>query len=160
MSLGGVTMKQVAVEQSVAADPMVVYGLISDVTRMGEWSPETKSCRWLKGASSAEVGARFRGSNQHGWHRWSTTCTVTAAEPGKLFAFNVDLLNLPVAAWEYEITPEDGGSRVTERWTDRRATWVEKLSPLGTGVTDRAERNRSTMTETLSRLRLAAEAGP
>ena len=53
----------------------------------------------------------------------------------------------------------DGQSRVTERWTDRRAGGVEKLSPLGTGVTDRAERNRSTMTETLSRLRQATEAG-
>jgi polyketide cyclase/dehydrase/lipid transport protein len=150
-------MKQVAVEEVVAADPMVVYQLISDVTRMGEWSPETKSCRWLKGASSAEVGARFRGSNQNGWHRWSTTCTVTTADPGKVFAFKVDLLNTPVATWEYEITPEEGGCRVTERWTDCRPNWLEKVSPLGTGVTDRGERNRLTMSETLSRLRDAAE---
>jgi uncharacterized protein YndB with AHSA1/START domain len=153
-------VNQLAVEEHIAADPVAVYQLISDITRMGDWSPETKSCRWVKGARSAEVGARFRGSNRNGWHRWSTTCTVTAAEPGKRFAFNVDVLGMPVATWEYEIAAAEGGCRIIERWTDRRASWLEKLSPLGTGVKDRGEHNRSTMAETLSRLRQAAVPQP
>ena len=151
-------MKELAVDEHVGADPVSVYELISDVTRMGEWSPETTSCRWLQGADSAAVGARFKGSNRQGWHRWSTTCTVTAADPGSRFAFDVGLFGIAVATWEYEIAAQDGGCRVTERWIDRRPKWLEKVSPLGTGVGDRSERNRATMTETLSRLRRAAEA--
>ena len=62
-----------------------VYGLVADVTRMGEWSPETTSCRWRRQAGGAEVGARFRGANRNGWHRWVTVCRGTAAEPGSEF---------------------------------------------------------------------------
>lgn len=150
-------MDEVSVEEHISANPEVVYELVSDVTRMGEWSPETNSCRWVGGAGGATVGARFKGSNRHGWHRWSTTCKVTAAEPGKQFGFDVDLLGIPVARWEYDIYSEDDGCRVTERWTDRRPAWLVKVSPLATGVDDRAGHNRATMTETLSRLRRTAE---
>jgi hypothetical protein len=150
-------MNEIAVDETVAADPLSVYQLISDVTRMGEWSPETLSCRWLKGADSARVGARFKGSNRNGWRRWSTTCTVTSADPGSRFAFDVDLFGVPVATWQYDITAQGGGCRVTEHWIDRRPRWLEAVSPLGTGVADRSERNRATMTETLSRLKRAAE---
>lgn len=151
-------MKELSVEERMSADPGSVYDLISDVTRMGEWSPETTSCRWVAGASGPAVGARFRGTNRNGWRRWSTACKVTAAEPGRRFAFEVGLLGTPVATWEYDIEPDGEGCRVVERWTDRRPAWLEKLSPLATGVGDRAERNRTTMSETLSRLRRAAEA--
>ena len=37
----------------VAAPPELVYDLISDVTRMGEWSPECYRCEWLDGATAA-----------------------------------------------------------------------------------------------------------
>lgn len=150
-------MTDIVVEERMAAPPAVVYQLVSDVTRMGEWSPETTSCRWLGGAVSATVGARFKGSNRRGWHRWSTTGRVTSAEPGRRFAFDVDLFGIPVAEWAYDIAAEEGGCRVTERWADRRPTWLEKVSPLATGVTDRAEHNRAGMAETLRRLRAAAE---
>jgi|SRR5579872_688439 len=152
-------MKAVSVEERIAADPTSVYELVSDVTRMGEWSPETTSCRWVGGARSAAVGSRFKGANRHGWHRWSTTCQVIAADPGRRFAFDVNLAGIPIARWEYEIDSDDGGCRVTERWTDRRPAWLEKVSPLATGVGDREHHNRATMTETLSRLRRAAESG-
>jgi hypothetical protein len=151
-------MKEVAVDRRIEADPGVVYDLVSDVTRMGQWSPETVSCRWLGGATSAVVGARFKGSNRHGWHRWSTTCAVTAAERGRRFAFEVGLMGLPIAKWEYDIDAQGNGCRVTERWIDARPGWMEKLSPLATGVSDRAEHNRQTMTDTLTRLKQVAEA--
>lgn len=37
----------------VDAPPEIVYGVVSDVTRMGEWSPETVKCAWLDGAVGA-----------------------------------------------------------------------------------------------------------
>jgi hypothetical protein len=40
----------------IAAPPEVVYDLLADITRMGEWSPECYRCVWLDGATAAQVG--------------------------------------------------------------------------------------------------------
>jgi hypothetical protein len=80
-------MSEVRVTAEVHADAGVVHRLVSDVTRMGEWSPETTSCRWLTDAGP-RVGARFRSTNRYGFRRWSTPCTVTAAVEGRR-AFSV-----------------------------------------------------------------------
>lgn len=53
----------------IEAPPDKVFQLVSDVTRMGEWSPECRRCRWLDGVSSPVVGTRFRGQNRRGWVR-------------------------------------------------------------------------------------------
>jgi hypothetical protein len=45
----------------MAASTERVWDLVSDVTRVGEFSPETFEAEWLGGASGPEVGARFRG---------------------------------------------------------------------------------------------------
>ena len=63
----------------IAASPDVVYGVVSDVTRMGEWSPETVACEWIEGATGPSVGARFKGTNKRGIARWSTKPKVVAA---------------------------------------------------------------------------------
>src|SRR5262245_18234309 len=60
----------------IEAAPQTVYALITDVTRMGEWSPETRRAEWVGGATGPAVGARFRGHNKLGIARWSMTPTV------------------------------------------------------------------------------------
>jgi uncharacterized protein YndB with AHSA1/START domain len=149
----------VAVTVEVAAPPERVWALVSDVTRMGEWSPETTACDWVGDADGPEVGARFRGRNQIGWRRWSTTCTVTAADPGRRFAFRVASVGgLPVADWSFEMAPTEGGCRVTESCTDRRGRIMHTLGRLVTGVADRDAHNRPGMEQTLARLSAAATA--
>jgi hypothetical protein len=96
----------------IAATPDVVYATVSDVTRMGEWSPETVRCEWIDGATGPVVGARFKGSNKRGFVRWSNTPEVIAAEPGKEFAFDV----AGDTRWRYTFQPEEGGTRVTEQF--------------------------------------------
>jgi len=152
-------MAQVRVEREVGAPAETVWAMVSDVTRMGEWSPENAGGRWLGGATGPEVGARFRGRNQRGWHRWSTACTVVESEPGRSFAFEVTAAGLKVARWGYELEPTASGCRVTETWDDQRQGWlIGAIGRLGTGVADRAEHNRHSMEETLERLARAAEA--
>lgn len=53
------------------ADPERVWDRVSDITRMGEWSPERERAEWLEGTGAA-VGACFRGYNRRGKVRWST----------------------------------------------------------------------------------------
>jgi uncharacterized protein YndB with AHSA1/START domain len=145
------------VTESIAADPELVYKLVSDVTRMGEWSPETTSCRWLGGASGPAVGARFRGSNRRGPVRWATTCTVISAEPGREFAFSVAYGLFPVSVWSYTFEPTEAGCMVTESWVDRRPLWMRVASPAVMAIVDRGEHNRASMQQTLAALKKAAE---
>ena len=150
----------VEVTEDIAADPVEVWRLVSDVTRMGSWSPETTSCRWIGGATGPAVGARFRGTNKRGPLLWQTTCTVTAAEPGRRFAFDVTFGPAAIATWSYDIEPAAGGCVVTESWSDRRAGAMRLASMPVMGIRDRAAHNRRGMVATLAALKAAAEARP
>ena len=149
----------VQVDRTIAAPPEKVWSLISDVTRMGEWSPETTSCEWVGGATGPAVGAKFKGRNTVGNKSWTTTCVVTDSTPGQAFGFLVKVGPLDIARWLFLVEPADGGCRVEERWTDRRSGLGKVLGRLATGVADRAEHNRETMETTLERLAAAAGSG-
>lgn len=149
----------VSVEREIAAPPERVWALIADMTRMGEWSPENRGGTWLDGATGPAPGGRFKGRNQSGFRRWSTICTVTDCEPGRVFAFDVFKGPFAVARWSYHIEPVGDGCRVTERWTDRRSAVFAHIGGVVSGVRDRAAHNRAGMVATLDRLAAAAEAG-
>jgi hypothetical protein len=144
-------------QRTVLATPETAWGLVADITRMGEWSPETTSAVWRQGATGPVLGARFRGTNQMGSKTWRSTGTVTTCEPGRRFAFDVSIGPFRVARWAYEFEPTVDGCSVTELWEDRRGVLVTWLSPLITGTKDRARRNMETMTVTLDRIAAAAQ---
>ena len=101
----------------IAAPAELVWDLVSDITRIGEFSPETFEAQWLDGASGPRAGARFRGHvrrNGRGPVYW-TTCTVTASEPGREFAFAVGGPgSTTVNTWRYQLEPVADGTDVTE----------------------------------------------
>jgi uncharacterized protein YndB with AHSA1/START domain len=148
---------EVSVNEEIVAPGEHVWAMVSDVTRMGEWSPETEAGVWLKGATEATPGARFRGTNRNGKKHWSTTATVIRAEPGREFAFRVSAGGFQVAEWGYSLEPTSDGCRVTETWIDRRGLVTRTLGKQVTGVADRASHNRRGMEQTLGRLKAAAE---
>ncbi len=141
----------------IAASGDALYALVSDVTRMGEWSPENVGGRWLGGATAPAVGARFRGSNRRGWRRWSTTCTVVAADPGCGFAFDVSVAGIPASHWTYEFRPDGDATVVTETWTDRRPRWFALLAGATMGIDDIRAHNQENMRATLANLATVAE---
>lgn len=122
----------------IAVRPDELYPLLADPSQMRRWSPENT------GAVAAEpgpagVGTVFVGTNRRGPLRWSTECVVTAAEPGVRFAFQVRVwglrrptVRIANASWEYRLQDVEGGTRVTETWTDDRP-WPDGLA----GVVDR-----------------------
>lgn len=151
-------MSDVDVSADISAPAEKVWSLVSDITRMGEWSPENRGGRWISGASGPSTGAKFRGSNAKGLRRWTTTCTVTDATPGKRFAFDVDYAGVAIATWEYDFTDTGSSTRVTESFTDRRPSWMKLASGPVMGVLDRNAHNRRGMEQTLAALKKAAEA--
>jgi hypothetical protein len=144
---------------TIDASPDAVYDLVSDVTRMGEWSPETKNCEWIDGATGPEVGARFKGTNANKFARWSTKPTVVTADRGREFAFVTQHFGRDATRWSYQLEPAADGTVVTESFemlfdVPFYFRWSERLLM---GVTDRHADLERNMAETLQRLKTAAE---
>lgn len=99
----------------IAASTDDLYAMVSDVTRMGEWSPVCRWCRWDEGPEpGARVGAWFTGYNEDDGREWDTHCEVVAADPGREFAFAVAGT---FVRWTYTFeTVAGGGTRLTETW--------------------------------------------
>ena len=90
-----------------------LYDMVSDVTRMGEWSPVCKYCWWDDG-DSARVGAWFTGHNESPERVWDTRSQVVVAERGREFAF---LVGQAWIRWGYTFIPQEGGGTLlTESW--------------------------------------------
>jgi uncharacterized protein YndB with AHSA1/START domain len=102
---------QVVVDFTIDKDPAEVWDLITDVSRIGEWSPECASGAWLDGGS-AKPGARFEGLNRYeGGFEATVTCVVTEAEEPGVFEWVVldpseDPAH-PGSVWRYELAPGD-----------------------------------------------------
>lgn len=143
---------------AVAAPADSVYDLVSDLPRMGEWSPECERVTWRGGATSAAKSAQFLGHNRAGPIRWMTQGEVVTAEHGRHLAFEIRFGPMPIARWEYFIVPDDADPStctVVEEWTDRRPGWYR--APADRAFGSRVEINRRGIVETLANLKNAAE---
>lgn len=150
-----------AVTLHVDADPQHVWELVSDITRMGTYSPEVFEAEWLDGATGPAVGARYRGHvkrNERGPTYW-TVCKVTECVPGEVFEFAVVMRDAVVNTWRYEFAPgAGGGTDVTESFRLADNLFTKLWRPLGGFL--RENRNRRDMLRTLERVKAAAEAPP
>jgi hypothetical protein len=143
------------VTERIAAPAATLWELVSDVTRMGQWSPETRRASWVRGADRPAVGARFRGYNRRGvLQRWATTPRVTVCEPAREFTFVLGVGRQEFVVWRYRFEPVDGGTDVTESFTVRGYALYGLLRPR------RRERQLvDGMRTTLRELKRVAEAG-
>jgi uncharacterized protein YndB with AHSA1/START domain len=142
------------------ASPERVWGLVSDITNTGRWSPETFEAEWLDGATGPAVGVRFRGHvrrNGVGPVYW-TTCEITACEPGREFAFAVVIAGRHVNVWRYVFEAADGGVDVTESFSLARTPFFRLYWALLGWARNRT--NVDGMQETLNRIKAVAEAEP
>ena len=144
----------------IEAPPERVYELVSDITRMGEWSPECRRCTWVRGATGPEVGARFLARNKgRRGPSWFTLPVVTVAEPGTEFAFNRSGPGIGSYTWRYVMEGTPTGTRLTESYDAERPlpgvmAW---LTQKWVGGSDRDEDLREGMQVTLRRIKAAAE---
>ena len=142
----------------MAASPDKVWGVVTDITRVGEFSPETFEAEWLDGSSGPAVGARFRGHvrrNGRGPVYW-TTCSVTACEPEREFAFAVGGLgSKAVNTWRYQLEPADGGTDVTESFQLADNAAIRLYWAIAGRA--RGRTNENGMRKTLERMKSAVE---
>jgi uncharacterized protein YndB with AHSA1/START domain len=130
---------EVAVD--VAASPAQVWAVVSDPTRVGEWSHECRTATWCPGDTRAVVGARFRGNNKQRAMRWSRTCTITELEPERLLVYRTNGGVPPDSTeWRFGLEPVDGGTRLTQSF---RILKFPRLMELATVAFVPAHRDRS-----------------
>jgi uncharacterized protein YndB with AHSA1/START domain len=146
----------------VSAPPEKLYDLVSDVTRMGEWSPENVKSEWIDGATGPTVGARFKGSNKNKLARWTTKPRVVAAEPGKEFAFVVPAIvgNKDLTKWTYRFEQDaGGGTGITESFeiVNDLPWYINFGDRYVLGIKDRKADLEHAMQKTLGCIKKAAE---
>jgi RimJ/RimL family protein N-acetyltransferase len=100
----------------VAVTPDVAYDAVTDLPRMGEWSPENRGGEWIEPASRAAVGATFRGRNRGGAGEWETVATVIEADRPTEFAFCVAPPGEAGTTWRWTFRATGEGTTVTERF--------------------------------------------
>ncbi len=142
----------------VARSPEALYDMVSDVTRMGEWSPVCTACWWDDG-DGPRVGAWFTGRNELPERTWETRSQVVAADRGREFAFEV---NGGWVRWGYTFTAVVSGTLVTESWVFLPAGFSGFHDRYGDDASDqianRTEAAHQGIPVTLAAIKKAAEA--
>jgi Polyketide cyclase / dehydrase and lipid transport len=143
-------------EITIDLDSVTVWRMISDVTRTWEWSPDVIHSAWLDPGPT--VGARFESSNRMPIvRRWRSLSTVTAADPGRRFAFAVGSNpDDPNTTWTWDLEPTSEGTTVRLSYEMRHEPPIVLLYYR---LTRRSERVRESVAATLRRLKAVAE-GP
>ena len=148
------------IEQSteIAATPEKVWSIVSDLKRMGEWSPQCRKV--IVRGGTVKLGAKTINVNKRGLLVWPTTAKVVRFEPNKQIAYRIAENH---TVWGFEITPTDTGVRLTERREAKngKTTKVSStLVDLAFGGNDSFEAElEEGMRETLVKIKAAAERG-
>lgn len=142
----------------VARPADVLYEMVSDVTRMGEWSPVCRACWWDEGAGP-RTGCWFTGRNEVPGRVWETRSLVVTADPGREFAW---VVGGSWVRWGYALAPIAGGTRLTESWQFLPAGIARFHERYGADaqaqIDDRGRAARSGIPATLAAIKAAAEA--
>lgn len=151
--------KSARLEVEVDATVQQVWEVVSDVTRIGEWSHECRSARWLGSCDGPVPGVLFRGRNRAGWARWSRTSQIVVVDPPRELVWRTVPTRLfpDSTEWRIRLEPRGGGTLITQSFSVRRAPWLlDRLYAwLIPAHQDRDER----LVEDLTRIGAAARRG-
>jgi hypothetical protein len=144
----------------IATSPDALYDMVSDVTRMGAWSPICTACWWDEG-DGPTVGAWFTGRNETPSRTWETRSQVVSAEPGREFAWTV---GGGWVRWSFTMADEgDGTTTLMESWSFLDAGidgFHERYGEDAEAqITERTQAAHRGIPLTLAAIKLAAETG-
>ena len=141
----------------IDAPPERVWGLVSDVLRMPDWSPQVESTRLRSGFDSVGLGTQFTNRNRDGELVWTTHAEVVRFEPYREIAYRIEE-NWVI--WSFAITAEgDGVELVQRRETPEGISdlSLELTNGFMGGVEVFTASMRAGMRQTLERIKAEAE---
>jgi len=148
--------RELRAEADVAAPPEQVWALLTDFSRMPDWSPELVRMLPLR-RGGLRVGQWYLGVNRRKAVIWPTRSVVAEVEPVRALAWDTRSSG---ARWIWELEAAAGGTRVVHRRpVPRRLTGLSRAFAaafLG-GTTEHADELEAGMAETVARLKSAAE---
>lgn len=141
----------------INATPAQVWAVVSDPTRMPEWSPQTR--RVLMRGESARLGSTTYNVNRRGAKIWVTRSKVTHFEPDRRIAWTVKENR---AVWSFDLESLDDGTHtrlIQRRDVSNDTSKISKaLIERFLGGEQAFERELTTgMRQTLQRIRLETE---
>jgi len=141
-------------EIEINAPVAKVWSLVSDLSRMPQWSPQ---CRIMKALGPIRPGTRTINLNRRGLLFWPTTSVITEVVPERKFAFRIPL---NTTVWSYELEPTATGTRLIE--TRHAENGVPAVSTVVTkaalgGVDSFEQELLEGMSQSLARIKAAAE---
>ncbi|MEO6472099.1 MAG: SRPBCC family protein [Aeromicrobium sp.] len=101
--------EEISASIDIDATPAEVWEVVSDLKRMGEWSPQCKKMFVL--GREVKKGTRTFNINSAGKMHWPTSAKVTEFDPEKKLAFRV-VENRTI--WSYELEKTAAGTKLTE----------------------------------------------
>jgi uncharacterized protein YndB with AHSA1/START domain len=148
--------RELRAEATIAAPPGRVWSLVTDVSRMPEWSPELVRMLPLK-RGGMRRGQWYLGINRRKGVVWPTRSVVAVLEPGRSVAWDTTTSG---ARWIWEVAPSGEGTHVVHRRpVPERQTLLSQVFArlfLG-GVEDHADELETGMAATVQRLKAVAE---
>ncbi|MDG2113376.1 MAG: SRPBCC family protein [Actinomycetota bacterium] len=150
---------------SIDAPAATVWELVSDISRMGQWSPENVRSEWLTAGKPA-AASRFRGHNELGDLAWTSDCEVVDYEPHHAFSFRTIFVDIvggesfdtdddSTTTWRYEIrSAPDGGVTLTESFHQQ---WLADPDSIPNQLGERQRALIASCQATLERIKQAAE---
>jgi uncharacterized protein YndB with AHSA1/START domain len=148
--------RELRAETLVHASPERVWAILTDLSRMPEWSPELVRMLPLKRGGLRE-GQWYLGVNRRKAVVWPSRNVVTTLDPGRVLAWDTPTSG---ARWIFELEPTGDGTRLVERRpVPRRLTPLARLAAaalLG-GIEEHADELEAGMRRTLAGVKAAAE---
>ncbi len=141
----------------IDATPAQVWSIVSDLRRMGEWSPQCR--RMFIRGGEVKQGTRTINVNRQGWKVWPTRSYVKVFEPEKTLALKIAENG---TVWTYDLEPTATGTRLTESRTapDGVSDLSNFLTKHVLGGTEAFEDElQRGIEDTLARIKAVAERG-
>lgn len=102
--------EEISASIEIDASTEQVWALVSDPTRMPEWSPQCRRTI-IRGGDPVGVGTRTLNINRRGRLFWPTRSKIVEVVPHRRFAFRIAENG---TVWSFDLEPTPTGTRLTE----------------------------------------------
>jgi len=147
--------RELRAEAAVAVPPDRLWALLTDFSRMPDWSPELVKMLPMK-PGGLRVGQWYLGVNRRKAVVWPTRSVVAELQPGRTLAWDTKSSG---ARWIWELERTESGTRVVHRRPvpDGITVMSKLFAPAFLGGSDgHADELEVGMAETVARLKAAA----